>query len=259
MSEAITTNPSDEQKNLYLLLGGIRVADKIREAIGHQTMSALSQLQEQKLYLVEGYTNFADFLNNSPLSPMSKDKYYRLQEFYKNEAPEEFDLLNSVNIPASQRKLLTAGDVSIEGEIVRVGDQTVQLSDKKGIKKAIARLIEQQNLVENKLTKTEKEVAKKDKQIEELQAESLSTEPQAKASLLGISILQISAGFNDLMTALKELSPEQLASFKKEEIKRIDNVIESFGKFLNEFKPKAKKQLSDDEPTDEELAAMLED
>jgi hypothetical protein len=258
--EALEARPevNDEAAKLYFLLGGINTAHKISETITAKAMTALKQVQEQRLYLSLGHPTFVDFLDNSQYSPMGKNRYYELDKIVNVIGSDEFDLLQSSNVPVSQRRLLTAGDISIEGELVNIADKQYSITDKKAIKKAIARLIEQQNLIETKAAKQEKDLAKQAEQIAELEeARPIVT---ADVSALTEGITEIAKGFATLRAGIQELNAKQFAAYKKKYARRVDSIIEAYGELLTTFNPSGKgiAELEDD-LTDDELAGFLND
>lgn len=137
--EIVSANLSahDERRRdeTLILLGGIKAADRISSALGAETMRALIRFQNEERYKRLGFDNFVGFLNNYESSPMTKNQFYDRKALLEKEGDATFDLLNSVSMPVSKRRLLGKGNIQIEGETVIIrdgdgGEHEIELRDR---------------------------------------------------------------------------------------------------------------------------------
>ena len=117
------TPPTTESRERALLfLGGMRAADRIASALSAQVMANLIAFEKEKMHEQMGYKRFAEFLDRSPYSPMTKHQFYKRREIFDREGEQVFDLMNEIGLPLARRKLLGRGAVRVEGETVIVND-----------------------------------------------------------------------------------------------------------------------------------------
>jgi hypothetical protein len=115
--------PSPESRERALLfLGGMRAADRIAAALSAQVMANLIAFEREKMHEACGYTRFAEFLDRSPYSPMTRHQFYKRREIFEREGETVFDLMNDLGLPLARRKMLGRGTVRIEGETLVVLD-----------------------------------------------------------------------------------------------------------------------------------------
>lgn len=155
----IATHDQMRRDQAMQFLGGAYAIDRLKEHLASQVIGALMTIEEQKLYLEFGYERFADFLDKSHLSGMSKTSYYRLRELYLKEGPEKYDMLMHWSIPLATRKLLDAGDIVVDGdEVVIGGSERVPLGDQKVIKSIIEKLVHEKRDAHDDLAKSESKI-----------------------------------------------------------------------------------------------------
>jgi hypothetical protein len=227
---------SDEAKRksrdqALLLLGGIRVADKIAHSISSQVMDALCVFQKERLYHSFGYVRFVDFLDESDYSPMTKNQFYKRKELFDLEGAQLFDLMNELGVSRAVRKQLASGDfdaITIEGNTLKIGEQTADLSDFRLIKSLIesysdeVKKISQQNAsAKEKVAKLEKTVEEGSKQVESLmrQLDHAPSEYEAAYD----SLIQSFVRFNDCVSGASDL-----------ERSKSDSQLETLWRFLEE-------------------------
>ena len=147
-----------QRDNALMILGGIRVADKIATSISSQVMNALITFQDERMYLNFGFDNFVDFLQNSEVSPMSKGEFYKRKEIFEAEGEKLFDLMNEVGVSFATRKLLSSGNydaISFDGDKLKIGDQEADISNAR-----LVRALLESYADDYKRVKTESEKAK---------------------------------------------------------------------------------------------------
>ena len=94
-----------------MVLGGVRVAGSIATNISSEAFKALIRFGEDKYFESftdsEGnyFTNFADFLNESPYSPMTKTQFYARKTLFDSEGERMFDLFGELGLSIRKRKL----------------------------------------------------------------------------------------------------------------------------------------------------------
>lgn len=142
----MTTNQPDnsERDSALLFLGGMRAADRIAAALSAQVMSNLIAFEREKMHEACGFTRFAEFLDRSPYSPMTKHQFYKRREVFEREGEQVFDLMNEIGLPLARRKLLGRGQVRVEGEtiVVQDGDDeiSIELADRARILETLSAL-----------------------------------------------------------------------------------------------------------------------
>lgn len=147
------TNEIEARDAAMLVLGGIRAMDRLNKVIDGEVMRTMILFQDNKLFEPFGFTRMADFLEGSPLSPMTKNQFYDRKELFEKEGEHVFDLLNSAKIPLSVRKRLGAGNVQIDGDKVIVKDDAheiaIDLNNQTGLVEALTALADKLNKGQN--------------------------------------------------------------------------------------------------------------
>lgn len=236
-------------------VGATRLINRLSGDLALQTMQALEVFQTNKMYEQYGFKSFADFLDKCPSSPMTKNQYYDRKKLLDQEGEEAFNLLNSLNVAAKHRKLLTAGDIVLDGDQLIVGNKAVAINDAKAVRKAIAQAVQRFETIEAKSAKAEKEIEKLKKQVEELKAEAENTTPPPpdltdECAQTLITLISAFARLKNLLAEEKNFRTETwIHTYRR----RIDLAVEDFATFCNSYVG------DDDELTDEELAQIMED
>lgn len=120
------TLPSIDSETFNQMIGAAKYASYIHNQTKSDIIRFLTRVRDEKLFIDQGFAHFDDFLNSS-LAPMSKSTFYRELDLYTNEG-EQYDLFNEWKIPARIRKQLQAGDITVDGDVITVGDQPLTLS-----------------------------------------------------------------------------------------------------------------------------------
>ena len=171
-AEMVTNNLAkhDEASRFraLMVLGGVRAVDRVTQNLSSQVMNALIAFQKEDMHELLGYSRFADFLDQSEYSPMSKSDFYRRKEIFETEGAEIYDAFNSLKIPMSTRKLLansSAGEISIDGNEIVIGDERADLSDLPTIKELIKTLADESRQLTETGEKNKKHFEKLKEQI----------------------------------------------------------------------------------------------
>jgi hypothetical protein len=195
---------SEEQADGLKLLGAVQAGLNISRSVSARSVRVLQSFIEAKGYEALGYDNLTDFLNESPHSPLTKNQYYDRIEVLDKEGDATFDLLNNLRIPVSARKLLSASQIVIEGDLITIGEESFAASDTKRVKETLRGLAQELATSRETIQKGEKEVAKLKKKVDQAK-ESASHQPapyeQALLNLLG--------SFTALRAELEKLTPEE--------------------------------------------------
>lgn len=129
LEQADTQADQSHRDRAMLLLGAMGAVSHISDVLNAKMLRALQQFQEEKQYEALGFARFDFFLDLSPHSPMSSDKYYRQVKLLEAEGDMGFDLMNSLKIPKTVRRQLPGGTVTVQGDFVQVGDEKVSITD----------------------------------------------------------------------------------------------------------------------------------
>ena len=181
-------------------------------------MNALITFQNEKMHENLGFNRFADFLDKSDYSPMSKTDFYRRKELFESEGAEIYDAFNAIKIPMSTRKLIAqsnGADIVIEGDEILIGDERADLSDLPVIKTLIKSLAsanekftENRDSQDKKIEKLESQVKTGLSEFEELRrsfdaAKTGTPYEQALVKTIG-AMINLSAEARNLTLVEKE-------------------------------------------------------
>lgn len=173
--ELLSAEAREQQKaNALMMLGGIRVADKIGKSIASQVMNAMVTFQREELYRNFGYSNFVEFLENSEFSPMSKNQFYARKALFEAEGEDLFNLMEEVGVSVRTRRLLSAGAydaISIEGDEITVGDEKANLANMRLVKTLIESFAKDNAALRN-------EAERKGEQLEKLETKVIDLSDQ---------------------------------------------------------------------------------
>lgn len=156
-----------------MLIGGIHTARNISKTIDSEVLRALEAFGKGGHYKALGYKTFAEFLDNSEYSPMSKSQFFEKAKFLKNEGAENFDLLNALNIPVRKRRLLNKGAVEIDGDkvIVRDGDSetSIEINDRDRLMETLSALADANTEKAKRLEKGQEDFKRLKERVRELE------------------------------------------------------------------------------------------
>ena len=255
----------NETNNAVFALGAIGAIDKLATNLSAASLNALISFQQLKQYEALGFPNFVEFLENSPHSPMSKKQFYDRKGILEKEGENTFDLLNSLEVSVSKRKLLGKGSVEIEDGKLFVADDSgekieFELNDKRSIIEAISALADANADKSKQIIKAETQrdkfkeaVLKAEKEIERVKSEkSVPVEATYSASLVAVltSIANL-AGEAQKLTAVEK---SKLSAPTFEEIQNRLNLLRvAFGN-----QPLTEVKYSDEALNDDELRALMD-
>jgi len=133
------------KREAFMAIGMIAAVPAIVKSInahlGSKHILALREFQERKLYKGFGHDNFADFLTNSPHSPMTKNQYFDRLNLMLKEGEETYDLLNELGVSNRDRKRLPPASVRIVGDEILVNDHAVPIGNNSEAKAVVNDLI----------------------------------------------------------------------------------------------------------------------
>ena len=176
--EVVTTHLDNHEKkghdHALFFLGGVRATNGIADALSIEVIRALINFQEEKRYESLGYTNFVDFLENSEYAPMSKNQFYDRKALLEKEGDKVFELMNSLSMPVSKRKLLGKGNIQLDGETVIVtgddGEQTeIEIKDRSRLLETLAALADANAEKTRKIQTQQSKIEKGDTEVLNLQ------------------------------------------------------------------------------------------
>jgi hypothetical protein len=223
------------QARMMEFVGAALALGQLAQSLSAQTIKAWETFQQQEGYKAYGCKTWVDFLENHPAMGLTKNQYYDRKNLLDKEGEELFDLLNAINAPAYIRKQLSAGDVTLDGDTLVIADKRVPMNDAKGIKKALAKVVEQMERLEESQKKSERENEKLKKKLEdatrpvEVGGRSAEhTDPAHQA------LLRLVAGFTQLEAELSDLPAEVVASRVADYRPYVEHAMERLMKFFNE-------------------------
>ncbi len=174
-------------------LGAAGALLTVSQKLNAEFIHMLEQFAETKGHNALGFSNFDSFLDESPYSPMTSNQYRDRKALLEREGDSTFDLLNSLKVPASTRKALPEGVVKIEGDVIAIADERIQMTDRERVKELIRDLAKRNSQQSTKLNKGQKDFEKLQKELTQLKANpaalSLSSTPHNQALTLAVAAL----------------------------------------------------------------------
>ena len=155
-----------QKDDALLMLGGIGAIKHLTDKLSAQTLRALEAFGEAKGYEELGFSTFADFLDNSSYSPLTKNQFYDRKKTLELEGDAAYDLLNNIGVPISVRKLLK-GEVQVEGNTITVGEERFTLTDRGRIIEVIKTLADKNSEQSRTIERGQSEVTKLKKKLDQ--------------------------------------------------------------------------------------------
>lgn len=218
-SESIieVANQERDLSHLWQIIGASKATSNIARSLGAQSVRAMQVVRDKKLFQAAGHTKFDSFLDKHPESPMSHDAFLRREKLLEAEGDIAFDLLNSLNVPLSQRKML-AGQVEVEGNTIKIGEIECELNDETRIIEVISNLHSKNLELQRTNERKDKKLAQGEKDFENLKRRAISINPDGTET--GQALLTAAGA----MTRLKEI----LAAASDDEKKALSESVFDF-------------------------------
>jgi hypothetical protein len=241
---------------LWQIIGAVKLGNRLAESLSAQTIHGLEQIRDERLYLAANVSTFDEFLSTHPETPMSHDTFRRRVNLLKEEGDITFDLLNSLNVPMSARKLL-ASNIALDGDHIVINEEKgnvisstrIALSDHAQIVKTIVDLKkkadEQSRTIERGKKDNEKWKRKFDEASEQLAKGLTVSEDAAPHARALVSVL---GNFQILADECKALTNDQeRARFAPIAFQRLAEAEKQLEEALGFKAPESALDLSDDE------------
>lgn len=221
LTEHLDKHAMSKRDRALFILGNIRATDRIAKALGSQAMIAAFAFQKENLHADLGYPAFAEFLDESEFSPMSKHEFYERKKIFENEGVNLFDALNELEVPLKTRKLLGKGNIQLDGETVVLIDPATseeirfELKDKTRILETITALADSSADLRKKVESQKTKLDSADNLILNLSEEV----ERVKVSKIAASENPHSSALMNLVAAfgLMTLEAESLSAIEKEQ------------------------------------------
>jgi hypothetical protein len=229
-------------------LGALSAVGRLGTGLAAQAFHELETWLSEKRYRELGFSSEVDFLN-SPLSPISKNRYFDRKQLLEKEGAQTFDLLNSLRVPISARKLLSDGSVKLNDDVIEIGEEKINVTDRARVMELIQTLAAKDSEQARTIERGRKELNKKKDEIVELKealsqggTASADVAPHARALVLVLGDLQLLTQEVTSLTNRKEL--KRFAPIAMQRIAEAKGQLEAaFG-----FKaPKGSLELSADD------------
>lgn len=229
LDERLAAHAAHETRSAIYILGGIRTADRIASVVGSEAMRALIRFQDEERYKALGFATMVDFLNESELSPMSKNQFYDRKGLLEKEGDQVFNLLNDLGVSVRQRKLLGRGNVQIDGEtaLVTLGDEelAIELTDRTRLLETLIALADANADKSAKIEKQAEKIAKHDDEKRELYAEidevRASKAADVEQDAHAMAVVTLGLAFRELIRTVEEMTPVERRQFQSVDFERI--------------------------------------
>jgi hypothetical protein len=165
-----------------MILGGVRVAGSIASSISAEAFKALIRFGEDKYFASftdpdgDYFTNFADFLNKSPYSPMTKTQFYARKTLFDKEGERLFDIYGELGLSIRKRKLLGKGNVEIDGDNVVIHDAEgvetiIPIDDQARLMEVVTAVVDSKIDLQNRFDRQQKTIDGQKKTIQNAHAD----------------------------------------------------------------------------------------
>lgn len=224
------------RERAIFVLGGIRATGKIAAALDADAIKGLILFQEQKGHEALGFDRFADFLNDSELSPMSKRQFYDRKDLLEKEGDVVFDLLNDLGVSIRKRKLLGKGNVEIDANaetvIIRDGDEktAIELRDRTRILETLSALADANADKSAKIERLQEKAERHEDKVRELYAE-IDAEKARKMAAYASDPHMIARVEMNLALGKMAQTAEKLSDIEKDQFR--DVVLEELAAHRN--------------------------
>lgn len=260
ISKAETEGVSPELRSALLIVGGVKAATSIAQAIQSETIRAVQRVRDQKLFIPLGFQRFDDFLDKSPDAPFNHNKFKQMENALKAEGDELFDFLNSIEAPLSKRKLLGKGDVQIENKemVARVGNEEIRvpLTNTHRILTVMSRVVEQRNEQARTIERGKKQIDSYKKKLAE--ANNRPGNGPHESSFFG-ALLAVCGAFALLATEAEKLTPEERAQQRTAVFKTIGEQMHRLDEALGLEVPESVRKPGKGLPLSEEMLKALDE
>lgn len=234
----------------FELFGAISVVGNISRIFNAETFRALQHFRDSEGYKAYGYERFDDFLDKHPKSPMTKNQFYDRQQLLESEGDASFNVLNSLKIPFSKRKLLK-GQVTVDGDNIHIGqddnEQVVSLSDSSRIVEVILAYAEKNAEQTRTIERGKSDVEKwKRKAHEAGQNGKTDASPYEQA-------------FKEAIAALVNLSAEAKALPNAARPAEADRMLRTVAPAYSNLMRAYRLDADESELSDDEVAGLMEE
>jgi hypothetical protein len=247
---------SDEQMTAYQLLGAVKAGRTVSRAVSAEAIRTLQAIRDEKLYLHFNGSpaTFDEFMDKHPDAPMSYYQFHQREELLSKEGPLAFQLLNTLRIPASKRKLLTAGEVNVTEDHVEINGERFSVTNSIELRKLIVGILDEKAEVEQRekakdqtIEKGRKDVDKYKRTVADLKDQLANggsimadATPHARALVSSIGNLQM------LAEEIKSIDdPKERKRFAKVVLERLAAARHLVEEALGFQSPKTKLDLTE--------------
>lgn len=270
LNNHLKAHDEDKFARALMVLGGVKTADRIAQSISSQVMNAMITFQTQDLHESLGFNRFADFLDKSEFSPMSKNEFYKRKELFESEGEKVFDLLTELGISLSKRKLLGKGNISLDGETVVILDNdtgeeiSIELKDKSRILETITALADANADKSKRLTKGKDDndrLKRKLTDLEEALDKERSTPRAADRDEIETSYLLLNSIFKRLNTLLENAPLIRVADFEERNLRVIAAQYQYTNEIIAQKLPSGadERRATLTDSDEDRLASLLDD
>ncbi len=246
---------------LWQIIGAHKAVSQIAASLGAQSIRGLELIRDRKYYLAAKHETFDSFLDHHPDSPMSYEAFRRRAHLLNNEGDIAFDLLNSLNVPLSQRKLL-AGQIEVTENEIKIGEDTVRLDDTARIVELVSTLHKKTQEQQRTNERLSKKLAKGEEDFEKLKRRAIVANPDGTET--GQALLTVAGALKNLREKLEDAADEEKQALREQifELMRTSQLELSVALGVVTADQVSGRNGQPDESleiSDDEAAALLED
>ena len=149
------------------VLGAVSAIGRLGTGLAAQAFEEFERWLGEKRYRELGFDTEVEFLN-SQMSPISKNQYFDRKKLIAKEGAHTFDLLNSLRVPISVRKLLSDGSVKLNDDVLEIGEEKINVTDRTRVMELVQTLVAKEAEQQRTIERGRKELSKRKDEVAEL-------------------------------------------------------------------------------------------
>lgn len=180
VAEVVSINTQNDRDKALMMIGALKMTHALSQHLAHEHIKGIAMIRDEKIYESLGYSRFDDCLNTLSENNQIDLTYRQFNErelLLKEHGSDVYNLLDSLKMPMSRRKLLGAGHIQLDGETVFVSTtkdgeeivEEIQLNDRTRLLSTLSALADQNYVLNSKTSKLSTKSEKDDAKIKQLQ------------------------------------------------------------------------------------------
>ncbi|KAK0039533.1 hypothetical protein Bpfe_031018 [Biomphalaria pfeifferi] len=243
INEAVVTNTDKTRSiNALIRIGEVGAIGRLANNLTAQTIRALQIVRDNKDFESLGFKRFDNFLDESPVSPMSYRQFIDREKLLAQEGDFLFDLLNDLRLSHKQRRLLGAGNVQVDeekgtvivtasvgGVAEAVKTEEIDLQDRARLLQTLSALADQNSTLNETNIKQRQKIERGEKDVDDLKRklDEAKSKPGERSieQLHFDNFIRVVNSIDAMAATIKEFNPEDKAKHQEVYLDAIDGAI----------------------------------